>query len=98
VLALLLFGVACLVLGLLAVKILLGLVFLPFRIVGGLFKLALGIVGGLLGLVLSAVVVAFALVAVVFGLVLVPLAPFIVLGGLCWLAFRAGRHGVARAV
>jgi len=95
VLGLLLFLMAFLVVGVLAVKVLFGLILLPFRLVGGLARLLVGVVGGLVGLAFSVVGI---VLAVVFGVILLPLAPLILLGGLFWLAFRAGRHGVARAV
>jgi hypothetical protein len=88
---LLVVGGVFLVLGMVALKVLLGLVLLPFKIVGWLLKLAIGLVSGVLGLVVAAVSVVGVLLAVVVGLILLPLLPFVILGGLVWMAFRAGR-------
>jgi hypothetical protein len=88
---LLVVGGVVFVLGMVALKVLLALVLLPFKLVGGLFKVALGLVGGLFGLLFAGVSVVGVLLAVVFGLVLLPLLPFLVLGGLFWMALRAGR-------
>ncbi len=80
---------------LLVVKVLLqvflGLVFLPFKIVGVLFKGVLGLVSGLFGLLFTG---AFGLLFLFVGLgavLLLPLLPFLIVGGLVWLAVRASR-------
>lgn len=98
---LMMIGVGLLFGSLVAVKIVLqvflGLVFLPFKIVGGLLKGVIALVGGLFGALFSG---ALGLLFLLIGLVavlLLPLLPFLIAGGLVWLAVRASRP-VVRAV
>jgi hypothetical protein len=74
-----------------ALKLLVGLVLLPFKIlgllvkgIGSLFGLAFGLVSGLFGLLLG-------LIGVVAAVLVLPLLPLIVLGGIVWLIVRAAR-------
>ena len=81
------------VLALVALKVLLTLVLLPFKIVGGLLKgafgLVFGLLGGLFGLVAGGVGLIGALLVVFFVVVLLPLAPLLLLGAVVWLALKA---------
>src|SRR5262249_8054098 len=81
------------VLAVVALKVLLTLVLLPFKIVGGLLKAAFGLVfgvlGGLFGLVAGGVGLVGGLLALFFVLLLLPLAPLLLLGALVWLALKA---------
>jgi hypothetical protein len=80
---------------LLAVKVLLqvflGLVFLPFKIVAGLLKGVLGLVSGLFGLLFSGALGLLFLFVGLGAVLLLPLLPFLIVGGLVWLAVRASR-------
>ena len=80
-----------LVLGMVALKVLLLLVLLPFKLLGGLFKMVFGLLGVLFGFLFSGAAVVGVLLALVFGLVLLPLLPSLLLGALVWMAARAGR-------
>ncbi len=76
-----------------ALKVLFTLVLLPFKILGavvkGVFGLAAGLLGGLFGLVAGGVGLVGGLIVLFFVLVLLPLAPLLLLGGLVWLALKA---------
>jgi hypothetical protein len=67
-------------------KLLVGLVILPFKILGFVIK---GI-GGLVGLL-------FGLVGLVAAVLVLPLLPLVVLGGIVWLIVRAARPRPAPA-
>jgi hypothetical protein len=76
---------------LLLVKLVLFVVLLPFKILGLVFKVIFGVIG-VVGSVLMAVVGAFfGLVALAFSLLLIPLLPLLLIGGLLWLIARGSR-------
>ena len=81
------------VLAVVALKVLLTLVLLPFKIVGGLLKgvfgLVFGVLGGLFGLLAGGASLVGVLLVLFFAVVLLPLAPLLLLGGLVWLALKA---------
>jgi hypothetical protein len=91
----LLVTLAVVVVGWLALKLLLGLVLLPFKLLFALIALPFKILGALLhgvaGLLGGAASVIGGVAAVVVGVVLLPLLPLLILGGLAWLLFRALR-------
>jgi hypothetical protein len=87
--ALLLLAVVPFVLLAVALKVLFALILLPFKIVGGLLKGFLGILGGLFGLAAGGIGLVFGLLGLLFVLVLLPLAPLLLLGGVVWLALKA---------
>ena len=72
-------------------KLLLGLVLLPFKILIGLLKGLGGIVGALSGVLMG-------LAGVVAAVVLVPLVPLLLLGGVIWLGVRAARSTRPQAI
>ncbi|SRR5260370_26455112 len=72
-------------------QVVLGLVLLPFKLLGGAFRLTLGLLGGVLKLFFAGAMVVGALLLGVAAFILLPLLPFLVLGGLVWLAIRASR-------
>jgi hypothetical protein len=80
-----------------AFKVLLTLVLLPFKILGGLFKGLLGLIGGLFGVVAGGVGLLFGLLVMLVVFVLLPLAPLLLLGGVVWLALKAFRPAVRPA-
>ncbi len=79
---------ALVVIPLLALKLLCGLVFLPFRILGALFSVVFGLLGGLLKLLVSGALFLGILLVVALSIVLLPLLPFVLLGGFIWLALK----------
>ena len=86
---LLLVAGALVVIPILALKLLFGLVLLPFRILGALFSVAFGLFGGLLKLLVSGAVFLGVLLALALSVVLLPLLPFVLLGGVIWLMVKA---------
>jgi hypothetical protein len=78
---------------LVGLKVLFALVLLPFKIVGGLLKglfgLVFGLLGGLFGLVAGGVGLVFGLGILLLVLVVLPLAPLLLLGGVVWLVLKA---------
>ena len=76
-----------------ALKVLLTLVLLPFKIVGGIVKgafgLVFGLLGGLFGLFAGGVGLLGGLLVLFLVLVVLPLAPLLLLGALVWVALRA---------
>jgi hypothetical protein len=76
-----------------ALKVVFALVLLPLKLVAALFKglfgLVFGLVGGLLGLVAGGIGLVAGLGVLFLVLVLLPLAPLLLLGGLVWLALKA---------
>jgi hypothetical protein len=74
-------------------KVLFTLLFLPFKIVGGLLKgffgLVFGLLGGLFGLLAGGVGLVFGLGVLLLVLVVLPLAPLLLLGGVVWLVLKA---------
>ena len=92
VLIFLMFAFAALVLlPLLFLKVLFGLVVLPFKLVGLVFRIVFGLFGGLLRVGFGLVAVVGALLAMAFFLVLLPLLPFLIVGGFVWLLARLAR-------
>ena len=90
--------VAVVVLPLLLLKVLFALLFLPFKLVGALFNLVFGIVGGLFRVGFGLAVALFTLLAVVVVVVLLPLLPFLIVGGFVWLLARLARPRPAMRV
>jgi hypothetical protein len=80
---------ALVVIPLLALKLLCGLVFLPFRILGAIFSVGFGLLGGLLKLLISGVVFLGVVLVLLLSVVLLPLLPFVLLGGVIWLVVKA---------
>jgi hypothetical protein len=79
-------GAALVVLPVLLVKLVVTLVLLPFKLLGLIFKVAFGLVTAIGGLILG-----------LLALVLLPLLPLLVLGGIVWLVVRgASRPDVPR--
>jgi hypothetical protein len=76
---------------LLPLKLILGLVVIPFKILGALLK---G-VGSVLGLAFGLIV---GVIALVVGVVLVPLVPLLILGGIVWLIVRGARAARPRPI
>jgi hypothetical protein len=80
---------ALVVIPLLALKLLCGLVFLPFRILGAIFSVGFGLLGGLLKLLISGAVFLGVVLVLLLSVVLLPLLPFVLLGGVIWLVVKA---------
>jgi len=79
-------------------KLVVGLVFLPFRILGGLLHAAFAIVGLAFKAVFSVVgFLAFFLFGFIF-LVALPLAPLLLFGAFVWAIVKAFSAPVARVV
>jgi hypothetical protein len=85
--------VAVVVIPLLLLKLAFGLVttvlFLPFKILGVLFRIGFGLLAVVLKVLFTGVGLVLALVGILLGVVLLPLLPLILLGGLLWLVIRA---------
>jgi hypothetical protein len=77
--------------------VVLGLILLPFKLLGGVAHVAFGLVGGLFKLLFGGALALGVAGLVILSIVLLPLLPFLVLGGLVWLAIRASQP-VVRAV
>ena len=91
-LILLMFAFGALVLlPLLLLKVLFSLVSLPFKLVGLVFRIVFGVLGGLLKVGFGLVGVLGALLAMAFFVVLLPLLPFLLVGGFVWLLARLAR-------
>ena len=82
---------ALVLLPLLLLRLLIALVLLPFKLVGLVFRLVFGILGGIVKVGFGLVGFLFALMAVAVFLVLLPLVPFLLLGGFIWLLARLMR-------
>ena len=76
---------------LLLLKVLFGLVLLPFRLVGLVFRIVFGLFGGLLKVGFGLVGLVVGILALAFFVVLLPLLPFLVVGGFVWLLARLAR-------
>ncbi len=72
-----------------AFKVLLTLLFLPFRVVGALLHGLFGLFAGIVGLAAGGVGLIVGLLVLLAVFVLLPLAPLILLGGIVWLALKA---------
>ena len=84
-------AVALVVLPLLLLKLVVFLVLLPFKLIGLALKIVFGVVS-VIGSVLMAVAGAvFGVVALAFFVLLLPLLPLVLIGGLVWLLVRASR-------
>jgi hypothetical protein len=74
-------------------KVLFALVLLPFKIVGGivkgLFGLVFGLLGGIFGLFAGGIGLLFGLGVLLLVVVVLPLAPLLLLGGVVWLVLKA---------
>jgi hypothetical protein len=93
-LAMLLVGLGFLViLPLILLKLVLGLIFLPFRLLGLVFRVVFGVTFGVVGLVFrilfSAAGLVLALLVIVGVALLVPLLPFFLIGVGLWLLLRS---------
>jgi hypothetical protein len=89
-------GVSLLVaIPLLLLKGLFTLVFLPFRILGALLRVLAGVVAGVAGVAATGVGLLLAVGGLLFGLVLLPLLPFLFVGTLLWAALRMTRRPTA---
>jgi hypothetical protein len=77
-------------------QVVFGLVLLPFKLLGGMFRLVFLLVGGFFKLLFTGALAVGALLLGLGALILLPLLPFLVLGGLVWLAVRASRPVVRR--
>ena len=93
-LVMLLVGLAFLViLPLILIKLVLGLIFLPFKLLGVVFRVVFGVTFGVVGLVFRLLFSGVGLVLavlVVFGLaLLVPLIPIVLIGVGIWLLVRS---------
>jgi hypothetical protein len=64
-------------------------VFLPFRILGTIFSVGFGLLGGLLKLLISGAAFLGILLVLALSIVLLPLLPFVLLGGFIWLVVKA---------
>ena len=87
-------GLAMLVLlPLILIKLVLGLIFLPFKILGVVFRVVFGLTFGLVGLVFrilfSGVGLLLALFVAVGVALMVPLLPFLLVGVGLWLLLRS---------
>ena len=82
---------ALVLLPLLLLKVLFSLVSLPFKLVGLVFRIVFGVLGGLLKVGFGLVGVLGALLAMAFFVVLLPLLPFLLVGGFVWLLARLAR-------
>lgn len=82
---------AVVILPILLLKVLFTLLLLPFKLLGALFNVAFGIVGGLFRVGFGLAVALFTLLAVAFVMVLLPLLPFLIVGGFVWLLARIAR-------
>ena len=93
-LVMLLAGLAFLViLPLILIKLVLGLIFLPFKLLGVVFRVVFGVTFGVAGLVFrllfSGVGLILALLVAVGVALLVPLVPFVLIGVGLWLLVRS---------
>jgi hypothetical protein len=88
---------AILMLGLAAVKVLFGLVLLPFKLVGALLKAVVGVIAGVFGALATGGVALAGVLVVLVAVVLLPLLPIIAFFGLIWLAIKAMRPSVRTA-
>ena len=82
---------ALVALPLLLLRLVIGLVFLPFKLLGVVLRVVFGVVGLVFRVLFSGVGLVFALLAAVFFLVLLPVMPFALLGLGLWLVLREGR-------
>ncbi|MFI5183140.1 MAG: hypothetical protein ACHQNV_01985 [Vicinamibacteria bacterium] len=71
-----------------ALRVAVGLALLPFKLLGGLLRLGFGVIGGLLRLAFGAVGFLALALGVVFCVVLLPLLPFLIVGGLLFAIVR----------
>jgi hypothetical protein len=86
---------ALVMLPIILVKVLFGLILLPFRIAGGAFRLVFGVLGGVFRLGFALVGLVAGILGFVFFLLLLPLLPLILLGGFVWLLTKAFRPAPA---
>jgi len=77
------------ILPLLILKVVLGLIWLPFKLLGFVLRLVFGLVFGVIGLVFSAAGVVLALLLAVGLALVVPLLPVLAIGFGIWLLVRA---------
>ena len=77
-----------------AFKVLVTLVLLPFKVLGAVAKGLFGLVAGLFGLAAGGIGLVFGILVLLAVLVLLPLAPFLLLGGVVWLVVKAGSPAV----
>jgi hypothetical protein len=75
----------------LLLKLVFGLIFLPFKLVGLVFRVVFGALGGLMRVGFGLVALVGSLLAVALVVVLLPLLPFLLVGGFVWLVARLVR-------
>ena len=80
---------ALIVIPILAFKVLFSLVLLPFRILGAVFGVLFGLAGGLLKLAFSGFIAIGVLCGLALCVVLLPLLPFLLIGGFIYLLLKA---------
>ncbi len=79
-------------------KLVFGLVFLPFKLLGAVFHIAFGVVGGLFRVLFSGLGIVALLVAIVGAIILLPLLPLLLIGGVIWLLTRPPRRAALRPI
>jgi hypothetical protein len=72
-------------------KLLVGLVLLPFKLMGVVFKVIFGAFALVAKLLFGGLGLLLGLLGLLVGLVLLPLLPVLLIGGLIWLIVRASR-------
>jgi len=72
-----------------ALKVFVTLLLLPFRLVGAVLHGLFGLVAGLFGIAAGGIGILVGLFVCLAVVVLLPLAPLILLGGVVWLALKA---------
>jgi hypothetical protein len=82
---------ALVVLPVLLVKVVFGLLVLPFKLLGLVFRVVFGVLGGLFRVGFGLVALAGSLLAVALCVVLLPLLPFLLVGGFVWLVVQLAR-------
>jgi fucose 4-O-acetylase-like acetyltransferase len=90
-LGLLILMVGLVLLPILFLKVLLSLLLLPFQLLGFVFKLVFGVLGGVVRVGFGLAMALASLLVVLFFVVLLPLLPFLLIGGFLWLVARLAR-------
>ncbi len=80
---------------LLLLKVGLTLLFLPFRILAGVFRVVIGLFAGIAGVVAGGFGIVLAAGAVLLGVVLLPLLPFLLVGAVLYALSCAMRRPTA---
>ena len=82
---------ALVVLPVLLVKVVFGLLFLPFKLLGVVFRVVFGVLGGLFRVGFGLVALVGSLLAVALFVVVLPLLPFLLVGGFVWMVAQLAR-------